>query len=878
MKALSGQEIRRLYKAFFEDRGHEVVESASLVPHDDPTLLWINAGMAPLKRFFDGRVIPDNPRMVSSQKCIRTNDIEEVGHTARHQTFFEMMGNFSFGDYFKFEAITWAWQFLTEALELDADRLSVTIYENDDEAFEVWHREVGVPESRIFRGTEDNFWEIGEGPCGPCSEIFYDRGEKFGCGQLDCQPGCDCDRYLEIWNLVFTQFNKDANGEYTPLPKKNIDTGCGLERIASVLQDVPNNFETDLFLPIMKRTGDIAGKTYGDNPKDDIHFKIVADHLRTVAFAIGDGVLPGNEGRSYIIRRLLRRAVRSGRRLGIEAPFMYRLVGVVIDIMGPDYRELVDKAQLAERVVKSEEERFHETLADGETLLGNWMAELKAKGEHVLRGEDAFRLYDTYGFPIDLTSEIAGESGFTVDIEEFERQLEQQRARARAARQVNAGMSSRRGALESFDAISTFVGYRQLTVDSTVIGLVKDGAFVDEAVAGDDVELILDVTPFYAESGGQVADRGEVVGAYGRADVLDVTKAPHGQNVMRVRVLDGKLATNDAVRSRVDHVLRRDTIKNHTATHLLHKALREVLGTHVAQAGSLVDPDRLRFDFSHFGPLSEEELQDVEQRVNAAIWQDLIVDIEEMNIDDAKALGAMALFGEKYGNRVRVVKAGDYSIELCGGCHVDRTGLIGQFLLVSETGIGSGTRRIEAVTGRHAYARARETADTLNQAAALLKAGEANLLDRISRVMDEAREMSRELESAKAKLNHLQVGELKNQVETIADVPVIRGVFRDIDMDGLRQLTDELRAGRSSYMVVLGSEHNDKVQFVAAVSEDLQDRGFHAGQIVKSVAQVAGGGGGGRPDMAQAGAKDAGKLQEAIDKVEQIILSTAGKR
>ncbi|WAH38507.1 alanine--tRNA ligase [Alicyclobacillus dauci] len=876
MKPLSGQQIRRLYKEYFAERGHSIFPSASLVPHDDPTLLWINAGMAPLKPYFDGREIPENPRIVNSQKCIRTNDIEEVGHTARHQTFFEMLGNFSFGDYFKKEAITWAWGFLTDVLELDPERLSVTIYEDDEEAFDVWHNQVGLPENRIYRGKDDNFWEIGEGPCGPCSEIFYDRGEHFGCGEATCQPGCDCDRFLEIWNLVFTQYNKGADGEYTPLPKKNIDTGSGLERLASVLQDVSNNFETDLFRPIIEKTGEISGRQYGVSKDDDIHFKIVADHLRTVAFAIGDGVLPGNEGRSYIIRRLLRRAVRSGRRLGIEQPFMYRLVAVVDDIMGPDYPEIREKRSLIERVVKTEEERFHETLSDGEALLSNWMADLKAQGKTVIAGEDAFRLYDTYGFPIDLTIEIAGESGFEVDREGFEGELEQQRERARAARHTVEGMSSERGVLESFTTPSTFVGYGQLTADSTIIALVQNGEWSDGVGVGEEAQVILNVTPFYAESGGQVADKGDLVGPNGRAEVLDVKKAPHGQTVHTVRVVDGTLHPNDTVRATVDEGLRRDTVKNHTATHLLHKALREVLGTHVAQAGSLVEPERLRFDFSHFGPMTDEELRDVEQRVNAEIWRDDAVVIEEMDIDAAKSMGAMALFGEKYGNRVRVVQAGDYSIELCGGCHVERTGLIGQFLIVSETGIGSGTRRIEAVTGRHAYALVEEKQQLIREAAGLLKANEQNLVDRISRTLDDVKALERELESAKARLNHARVGELKEKEEILSGVPVVRAALSDVDMDGLRQLADELRAGKTSYIVVLGSAHNDKVQFVAAVSKDLQARGFHAGKMVKEVASVAGGGGGGRPDMAQAGAKDPDKLDAAIEKVSEIVASIAG--
>ncbi|KRW91675.1 alanyl-tRNA synthetase [Alicyclobacillus tengchongensis] len=877
MKSLTGQEIRRAFKSFFAARGHQVLPSFSLVPHDDPTLLWINAGMAPLKPYFDGREIPEIPRIVDAQKCIRTNDIEEVGHTARHQTFFEMLGNFSFGDYFKKEAITWAWEFLTQVLEMEPERISVTIHVEDDEAFEIWHRQVGLPENRIYRGTEDNFWEIGEGPCGPCSEIFYDRGEAFGCGADDCKPGCDCDRFLEIWNLVFTQFNKGADGEYTPLPKRNIDTGSGLERLASLLQGVANNFETDLFRPIIDRTGEIAGRRYGESDEDDIHFKIVADHLRTVTFAIGDGVLPGNEGRSYIIRRLLRRAVRSGRRLGIEKPFMYQLVAVVDQIMGEDYPDIREKRSLIERVVRTEEERFHETLSGGEALLSELMAELGAKSETVISGTDAFRLYDTYGFPIDLTVEIAKESGFTVDCDGFDAELEAQRTRARQARQVAEGMQSQRGALETIDQPSKFVGYEELTVDAEIVALVQDGERVDGVSVGSEAQVVLDVTPFYAESGGQVADRGEIVSASGRAEVLDVRKAPHGQNVMTIRIIDGSLHQGDSVRAHVDADLRRDTVKNHTATHLLHRALREILGTHVAQAGSLVEPERLRFDFSHFGPLTDEELAKVEAHVNDAIWRDHHVVIREMDIDDAKSLGAMALFGEKYGKRVRVVQAGE-SIELCGGCHVERTGLIGQFLIVSETGIGSGTRRIEAVTGRHAYSVAREREAQLRQVAQLIKATPATVVDRVGRVIEETRALERELESAKARLNHGRVADLAKREENISGIPVIRAALRDVDMEGLRQLVDELRVGRETYMVVLGSVHNEKVQFVASVSKDLQEKGFHAGQIVKQVAAIAGGGGGGRPDLAQAGARDPEKLGAAIEKVAEIVEAVAGDR
>jgi len=877
MKRLSGQEIRQLYKQFFAERGHDVFPSASLVPHEDPTLLWINAGMAPLKPYFDGREIPRNPRIVDSQKCIRTNDIEQVGMTARHQTFFEMLGNFSFGDYFKREAITWAWTFLTEVLELDKSRLSATIHFEDEEAFDIWHNDVGLPAESIFRGEEDNFWEIGEGPCGPCSEIFFDRGAQFGCNSPDCKPGCDCDRFLEIWNLVFTQYNKEADGAYTPLPKKNIDTGCGLERVASVLQEVSNNFETDLFRPIIDATGEIAGVAYGQDSAQNVHFKIIADHLRTVAFAIGDGVLPGNEGRSYIIRRLLRRAVRSGRRFGIEKPFLYRLAAVVADVMGDDYPEVRDKLAFIQRVVRTEEERFHETLVEGEALLAAMIEKIQQAGGGQLAGEDAFRLYDTFGFPIDLTQEIAEEQGISVNREDFATYLEAQRDRARAARHTVEGMNNQRGVLQTVTAASQFIGYDQLAVErATVTAIAQDGVLVDTLQAGETGQVLMDVTPFYAESGGQVADTGFIQSLGGRADVKEVQKAPHGQNVHTVQMVTGHLAVGDVVRAEVAGAVRRETVKNHTATHLLHKALREVLGTHVAQAGSLVSGERLRFDFSHFGALTEAELADVERRVNEAIWRDDAVVIEEMDIDAAKTLGAMALFGEKYGNRVRVVQAGAYSIELCGGCHVARTGLIGMFRIVSEAGIGSGVRRIEAVTGRQAYVYAQSREQLLGEVANLVKSSKSEAPQRIARVLEDMKQLARELESATARLNHSRAQDLLQHVEMVDEFPVLAAVVQNADMDGLRQLADELRAKLNSYVIVLGSVVEDRVYLVSAVSKDCQSRKLHAGQIVSRVAEQTGGKGGGKPDMAQAGGKSPQELPGAIASVPEIIRQLAG--
>jgi alanyl-tRNA synthetase len=876
MKRLTAQQIRRMYKQFFADRGHLVFPSASLVPHDDPTLLWINAGMAPLKPYFDGREIPENPRIVSSQKCIRTNDIENVGYTARHHTFFEMLGNFSFGDYFKREAITWAWEFLTQHLELDPERLSVTIHREDDEAYAVWHGEVGLPDERIHRGDEDNFWEIGEGPCGPCSEIFYDRGEEFGCGSPDCKPGCDCDRFLEIWNLVFTQFNKEPDGSYTPLPKKNIDTGMGLERIASVLQEVPNNFETDLFRPIMDHAARLAGIRYGDSPSQDVYLKIIADHVRTVTFAIGDGVLPGNEGRSYIIRRLLRRAVRSGRRLGLEKPFLHELARTVADIMGDDYPEVREKNDFIRRVIRTEEERFHETLAEGEALLARLLEPLAGKPGACLSGEDAFRLYDTFGFPIDLTEEICREQGVAVDREAFQRELEAQRERARAARLTTEGMNSERGDLERFTVPSRFVGYTELSTHGEITGLLRDGRLVDTLRAGEEGQVLLDITPFYAEGGGQVADTGWIRSEAAEAEVLDVQKAPHGQHVHTVKVIRGELRTGDAVSAEVNADLRRDTVKNHTATHLLHKALREVLGDHVAQAGSLVAPDRLRFDFSHFGALTEEELAEVERRVNHVIWLDEPVEIFETSLDEARRLGAMALFGEKYGQRVRVVKAGDYSMELCGGCHVERTGLIGMFRIVSEGGIGSGVRRIEAVTGRHAYRYVLDREALLRKAAAQLKTTENDVPDRLERVLEDMRQLERDLESARGKLNRARAVELAQSVRHVGDIPLIAAVVPETDAEGLREIVDALRQQVQSHVAVLGSVRDGRVLWVAAVSKDLQTRGLHAGDIVKRVAQITGGGGGGRPDLAQAGGRNPEAVQAALEQVPQIVQALAG--
>jgi len=873
---MKASEIRRKFLDFFASKGHKIEPSAPLVPIDDPSLLWINAGMAPLKKYFDGRLVPDNPRIANAQKCIRTNDIENVGKTARHHTLFEMLGNFSIGDYFKEEAITWAWEFLTskEWIGFDPDRLSVTIHPEDDEAFEIWHKKIGLPEERIIR-HEDNFWDIGEGPCGPCSEIFYDRGEHLNhtaASPEELYPGGENERYLEVWNLVFSQFNHNPDGTYTELSKKNIDTGMGLERMASILQDVPTNFDTDLFRPIIDRTAELSGVRYGVDREQDVAFKVIADHVRAVTFAIGDGALPGNEGRGYVIRRLLRRAVRYGKVLGIDRPFLHELVPVVGAIMGDYYPEVVEKADLIRRVIRTEEERFHETLEEGLSLLQELVDAAKREGRDTITGEEAFRLYDTYGFPLDLTEDFAAEQGLKVDRDGFETEMAKQRERARAARGELSGMRVQGGVLGDLTVESAFVGYDRLEVETRVAALVKDDALVNEVAEGDTAQVILAETPFYAESGGQVADKGRIVGPSGELEVEDVQKGPNGQHVHTVRVVRGRVCVGDAVTAAVDRAARADIVKNHTATHLLHKALKEVLGEHANQAGSLVAPDRLRFDFTHFSALTDEELQRIERRVNEQIWKQIDVTIFHTELEKAKAMGAMALFGEKYGDVVRVVQVGDYSLELCGGCHVRNTAEIGLFKIVSESGIGAGTRRIEAVTGRHAYAYLNEQLDLLRTAADMLKAGHVgDVPARIQHLQEELRELERQNESLQARLSRLEAQTLAERAETVEGVKVIAAKVSGVDMDGLRTLCDELKKKLGSGIVVLGTAGEGKVNLVAGVTADLVQRGFHAGKLVKEVAARCGGGGGGRPDMAQAGGRQPQRLDEALAYVKEFV-------
>lgn len=874
MKPLSGNDIRRLYLEFFVEKGHRVEPSAPLVPINDPSLLWINSGVATLKKYFDGRVIPENPRITNAQKSIRTNDIENVGKTARHHTFFEMLGNFSIGDYFKKEAIHYAWEFLTDKkwMGFDPELLSITVHPEDEEAYLVWRDEVGVPEDRIIR-LEGNFWDIGEGPSGPNSEIFYDRGEQYGNDPHDPEmyPGGENDRYLEIWNLVFSQFNHNPDHTYTPLPKQNIDTGMGLERMASVVQDVPTNFDTDLFMPIIRKTEEISGQPYGASKEQDIAFKVIADHIRTVAFAIGDGALPSNEGRGYVLRRLLRRAVRFAKQLGIEKPFLFNLVPIVGELMEVFYPEVKQKEAFIMRVIKTEEERFHETLADGLSILLKAVEEQKSLGSTVVPGNTVFTLYDTYGFPVELTEEYAEESGMTIDQPGFELEMNAQRTRARAARQNVDSMQVQSEVFAAIQDDSEFMGYDQLKTTGKVTTIITGAQKVETAHEGDEVKLVLDRTPFYAESGGQIADIGLLSNDQFTGRVKDVQKAPNGQNLHTVIIETGELNVGMDVSAEVDSVLRSKTIKNHSATHLLHQALKDILGTHVNQAGSYVGPDRLRFDFSHFGQATKEELEQVERIVNEKIWASTPVVTGFHSIDEAKKRGAMALFGEKYGDIVRVVEMGDYSLELCGGCHVSTTAEIGVFKIVSEGGIGAGTRRIEAVTGQSAYELMKEEEARLLEAAQLIKSQPKEIVTKLQALLTEMKALQKDKDSLAAKLSNNQAGDLLTAVRVVNGVKVLSAKVEAKDNNQLRQLVDDLKQKLISGVIVLGAVSGDKVMIAAGVTKDLAGTRAHAGDMAKSVAEQCGGKGGGRPDFAMAGAKDGSALTAALQSVDALV-------
>lgn len=875
MKKMSSQEIRKSFLDFFVEKGHAIEPSASLVPYDDPSLLWINSGVATLKPYFDGREIPANPRITNSQKSIRTNDIENVGKTARHHTFFEMLGNFSIGDYFKEEAIIWAWEYLTSPrwIGFDPEKLSVTIHPEDDEAYAIWHEKVGLSDEKILK-LEGNFWDIGEGPSGPNTEIFYDRGEEY-CepGDSECYPGGENERYLEIWNLVFSQFNHNPDGSYTPLPKKNIDTGMGLERLASVVQEVETNFDTDLFAPIIAKVVSYTNVKYNENKDVDMALRVIADHIRTIVFAIADGALPANDGRGYVIRRLLRRAARFGKKLGIEKPFLYKLTGVVGEIMNDYYPEVSEKRDFIEKVIKSEEERFLETLSEGLHILEQIVASAIADKKTLISGKDSFKLYDTYGFPLDLTEDFAGEHGLGVDEEGFNHEMEEQRKRARAARADVESMQVQGGVVGDLKTPSCFVGYDNFALKTVVTHLIASGKLVEELKQGEKGQVMLAETPFYAESGGQVADQGVITAATGELKVTDVTKAPNGQHLHHVEVVKGSIGNGAEVTAAVDLTIRNSVIKNHTATHLLHQALKEVLGNHVNQAGSLVAHDKLRFDFSHFSALTEDELERVEKIVNSRIWDNLEINITRKKIDEAKAMGALALFGEKYGDEVRVVQVGEYSMELCGGCHVGNSADIGLLKIVSESSIGAGLRRIEAVTGRYAFEFLNAQSKYLAELAKELKSKPLVVKQKVASLQETITELKRENESLKAKQSSNVSQNLLDYVVEVDGIKVLAAEIPPTDMGEVRNLVDELKQKLESGIILIASANDDKINLVAAVSADLVKDGYHAGHLVASAAQEVGGGGGGRPDMAQAGGKDKNKVQDALKKAAEYVKS-----
>ncbi|MDI6907432.1 MAG: alanine--tRNA ligase [Thermoanaerobacterales bacterium] len=873
---MRGSDIRRQFLDFFAARGHRVLPSASLIPANDPSLLWTAAGMVPFKPYFTGAATPHFRRAVTCQKCLRTPDIEQVGRTARHHTFFEMLGNFSFGDYFKEKAIPWAWEFVTRELGLDPGRLWISIYLDDDEAFEHWRGE-GVPPERIVRlGKDTNFWEIGVGPCGPCSEIYYDLGPERGCGNPQCAPGCDCDRYLEIWNLVFIQFFRNEQGEYHPLERRGIDTGMGLERVASVLQKVPTNFDTDLFREVMDHTAALLGVRYGSEENVDLALKVIADHGRAVTFAIGDGVLPSNEGRGYVIRRLLRRAARLGFLLGRRTAFLHEVAGAVIAQMASAYPELKRLSDHIRRVIRHEEERFSQTLTVGIEILGREIESVRARGGTVLDGETAFRLYDTYGFPLELTREIVAEQGLAVDESGFRTAMEAQRERARAARGQSEYISER-GAfyrdLRDELGETRFVGYTELESVCRVAAILADDRRAPAAGPGETVEAVFDVTPCYAEGGGQVADHAVVMDASGlKARVTEVVRPVDGLFLHRVEITEGNLREGQTVKVAVDAVRRRAVCRNHTATHLLHRALKDVLGEHANQAGSLVAPDRLRFDFTHYQAPTAEELARVEKEVNAAVFNDLPVDAFTTSYEHARELGATALFGEKYGDTVRVVRVGDFSMELCGGTHVPSTGTIGLFKITGEGSVGAGLRRIEALTGEAALAHLLQREVQVEAISRALKAAPEQVVDRVEGLVRTVKSLERENEHLRDRVAATEVLDILGQAREHNGVKVLVTRVRPREMAELRGLVDVLRDRLGPAVIVLGAATGERVNLVAAVDRGLTARGLHAGQIVKEAAAIVGGGGGGRPEMAQAGGKEPVRLNEALERARTAVL------
>ena len=875
---MKASELRKLFLDYFAQRGHKIVPSSSLVPKNDPTLLFTNAGMVQFKGVFLGEDLRDYKRAVTSQKCVRAggkhNDLENVGHTARHHTFFEMLGNFSFGDYFKKDAIAYAWEFLTEVVKLPKDKLWATVYKDDDEAFELWQQIAGLKPDRIVRlGEKDNFWSMGDtGPCGPCSEILIDQGPEMSCGKPGCAVGCDCDRYLEIWNLVFMQYNRDATGKLTPLPKPSIDTGMGLERLSSVCQKVRSNFETDLFQVIIREIAAVAGVPYHKDEQTDISYQVCADHLRAMTFLINDGVLPSNEGRGYVLRRITRRASRYGRLIGITKPFLYRLTGAVVDEMKVAYPELADSREHVAKVVLIEEERFGQTLDSGLTLLNETVAKLKAEKKVMIPGDVLFKLYDTFGFPLDLVTDMARDLHLEIDEEGYRRSMQEQREKARAA-WAGSGEEKIHPVYKEVSAQvkrTAFVGYDALEGTAEVLAIIKNDRSVNEVREGDEAEIILDRTPFYAESGGQVGDRGELLGEAAKFAVSDTVKPVDGLFVHKGVVKKGGFAVRDAVLAKVDDMERQDTVRHHTATHILHATLRSVLGEHVKQAGSLVAPDRCRFDFTHYTALSEREKERIEEMVNDRIIENHPVVTAEMDIDQAIAAGAMALFDERYGDKVRVVTVQDVSKELCGGTHATASGDIGLFKIVSESGIASGVRRLEILAGRRAYIAVRKEEQDLREISQMLKASDPDIVGRVERVLNQLRDAEKELDRLKHKMQATQAGDIIGDAKEIKGVRVLAKRVDAMEQKDLRDFGDKLRDKMGSGVLALGSAKDDKVSLIVMVSKDLTPT-YHAGNLIKEMAAVLGGTGGGKPDLAQAGGKDPSKLDAALQALYRAI-------
>ena len=874
MKAYGVNELRKMFLEFFESKGHLAMKSFSLVPHNDNSLLLINSGMAPLKPYFTGQEIPPRTRVTTCQKCIRTGDIENIGKTARHGTFFEMLGNFSFGDYFKHEAIAWTWEFLTDVVGLDAERLYPSVYEKDDEAFAIWEKEIGVPKERIFRfGKEDNFWEHGSGPCGPCSEVYYDRGEKYGCGKPDCTVGCECDRYIEVWNNVFTQFDNDGKGNYTELEQKNIDTGMGLERLAAVVQDVDSIFDVDTIQALRNKVCELSGKEYKKEYKWDVSIRIVTDHIRSAAFMISDGIMPSNEGRGYVLRRIIRRAARHGKLLGIEGAFLAHLSETVIEGSKDGYPELEEKKEFIFNVLTQEESKFAKTIDQGLSILAELEESMTKEGKKELSGADAFKLYDTYGFPLDLTTEILEEKGFSVDEKGFEEAMTQQKEMARKARKVTNYMGADVTVYESIDpgVTTAFVGYDTLVHDSKITVLTTETELVEALTDGQVGTVIVEETPFYATMGGQNADTGVITVDGGEFVVSDTVKLLGGKVGHIGKVTKGMFKVGDVVTLSVDAAKRADTCKNHSATHLLQKALRTVLGSHVEQNGSYVDGERLRFDFSHFSAMTPEELQKVEAIVNEKIAEGIAVDTQVMTMEEAKKTGAMALFGEKYGESVRVVMMGDFSKEFCGGTHVKNTGNIGAFKILSESGVAAGVRRIEALTGNGVMKYYKELEEKVHEAARILKTNPAGLVEKAGHLMAENKALHSELESMKSKAAKDALGDVLDQVTTVRDVKLLAAKVSGVDMNGLRDLGDQLKEKLGEGVILLASDLDGKVNLVAMATDGAMKKGAHAGNLIKGIAALVGGGGGGRPNMAQAGGKNPAGIENANAEAKNVL-------